>query len=68
MEQNNKNKIIYSLRVAQELIKRGFTPVKIMPNALKPQLKCWMFEWTEEFDAVMSEVLTSIGGGQDNGS
>lgn len=53
------NKIIYSLKVMLALVERGFIPVAQMPNPRFPQYNCWVFEDTEEFEKVLSEVLTN---------
>lgn len=48
-EQITNKQIIYSLKVVNELIKRGFTPSLTMPNPIKPQFNCWVFDVTPEF-------------------
>ena len=57
------NKIIYSKRIMEQLLELGFRPIDTMPNPTKPELMCWAFAWTEEFDAALSIVL----GGARNG-
>ena len=44
----NKKQIIYSLKVMRQLLERGFTPEQTIPNPVKPQFNCWVFEVTEE--------------------
>lgn len=58
MEQKRmKLKIIYARKVCEQLMMMGFRPVDIMPNPLKPEFLCWAFEWTDEFDDALCEVL-----------
>lgn len=51
------NKIIYSLRVMEQLVERGFVPISIMPNPKYPMYNCWIFEVTPEFEKALDEVL-----------
>ena len=60
----SKKQIIYSLRVMRQLLERGFVPEQTIPNPIKPQYKCWVFEATEELQTALDEVL---GGGVRNG-
>lgn len=67
MEQMNeltKNKIIYSKRIMTQLLEMGFRPIDTFPNPTNPQFMCWAFEWTDEFDAALCQVLS---GGARNG-
>ena len=59
-----KYKTIFSLRVRLALRNAGFEPVMETPNPYKPELKCWMYEETEDF----IESLNMILGGKDNGT
>lgn len=67
MEQNNKQQIIYSKKVLDQLLELGFRPIETFPNPIKPQLLCWAFEKTEEFDKALDIVLTDYKGGARNG-
>lgn len=63
MEQiTNKQKIIYSKRVMEQLLELGFRPIDMMSNPTKPEFMCWAFEWTDEFDAALTQVLSEYGG------
>lgn len=53
----NANKIIYSLRINIELLKRGFVPVISMPNPNNPKLMCWVYEKTDRFIATLDEII-----------
>lgn len=55
------NKIIYSANVMTQLVERGFMPINHMPNPKYPEYTCWIFEDTEEFEQVLSEVLGKYG-------
>lgn len=54
---DNKNKIIYTRRIAMELIERGHVPVGTMPNPSKPEFLCWIFAVTPKFERDLSAVL-----------
>jgi hypothetical protein len=41
----------------------GFRPIETIPNPLKPEFICWVFEWTDEFDAALDAVLGGAGNG-----
>ena len=56
-----KYKTIFSLRVRLRLRSMGFEPVMESPNPYKPQLKCWMYEETEELIKALDVIL----GGED---
>ena len=60
----NKKQIIYSLKVMRQLLERGFVAEQTIPNPIKPQFNCWVFEVTEELQTALDEVL---GGGSRNG-
>ena len=57
MQNQYKNKIIYSMRINIELQKRGFKPVLSMPNPYKESLVCWVYEETEDFLIALDEIL-----------
>ena len=56
-----KYKTIFSLRVRLALRNMGFEPIMESVNPYKNNLKCWVYEETEEFIAALNKVL----GGQD---
>ena len=62
MEQDYR--IVQSVRVAKALLKRGFVPKKRVKNLLDPELYCWLFERSEEFDKVFSDLLEDLRGGK----
>lgn len=49
-------KTIYSRWLATELRDKGFEIVKVHANPKKPQLDCYDFEDTPEFEAALSEI------------
>ena len=59
----NKKQIIYSLKVMRQLLERGFTPEQTIPNPVKPQFICWVFEVTEELQKALDEVLGGLRNG-----
>lgn len=64
MEQRNKEqKIIYSKRIMYALLEKGFRPIEGFPNPTNPQYLCWAFEWTDEFEQALSEILGGCGNG-----
>ena len=55
MEQKQiKTKLIYSKRICEQLMLMGFRPIETIPNPLKPEFICWVFEWTDAFDAALT--------------
>ena len=59
----NKKQIIYSLKVMRQLLERGFAPEQTIPNPVKPQFNCWVFEVTEELQKALDEVLGGLRNG-----
>lgn len=57
------NKIIYSLKVMEELVKRGYIPLVSMPNPKFPRYQCWIFAATGSFMADLDQILSSLEGG-----
>ncbi len=57
----DKYEIIYSKRVMNELVKKGFFPVQTLPNPTNVKYKCWVFKNTTEFSEVLHTLLSSIG-------
>lgn len=53
-------KTIFSLRVRLALRNKGFEPLMESPNPYKRDLKCWVYEETEEFRKALNVIL---GGG-----
>ena len=65
MNTNNENeyKIVYSLRIAMYLIKRGHKVITTMPNPEEPQYTTWIFQ----MDGTLEEDFNKIKGGCRNG-
>ena len=57
------NKIIYSFKIMEQLVEKGYFPVRTMPNPKFPKYNCWVFAATEEFNADLDKIL----GGQKDG-
>lgn len=51
-----KTYIIFSLRYANELVKRGFEIVETGINIENPKYKVFYFEDTEDFRAALEEI------------
>lgn len=51
------NKIIYSLKVMEQLVEMGNIPVSQMPNPKFPQYTCWIFQITDKFEQDLDRVL-----------
>lgn len=56
-------KIIYSLRIAMYLIKKGHKVVTTMPNPEEPQYTAWIFQLDDTFETDFEHVK----GGARNG-
>lgn len=68
MEQKqSKAKIIYSKNVCEQLMLLGFRPIETIPNPIKQEFVCWVFERDEEFDKALDIILTNYKGGARNG-
>lgn len=61
MEQRTTTKVIFSKRIMIRLLEMGFRPIDTFPNPTNPQFMCWAFEWTDEFDAALCQVLSVAG-------
>lgn len=55
--------IVYSKRVMTELLVRGFSPIMEVPNPTYPQYNCWIYERSEDFDAVFADLIRGSGNG-----
>lgn len=51
-------KLVYSKRVTEELIKRGFTPLGTIQNPREEfkEYDCWVFKWSEDFQKNLDEL------------
>lgn len=65
MNTNNENeyKIIYSLRIAMFLIKKGHKVITTMPNPEEPQYTTWIFQ----MDDTLEHDFNMMKGGSRNG-
>lgn len=65
MNTNNEDeyKIVYSLRIAMHLIKKGHKVVTTMPNPEEPQYTTWIFQMDDTLEA----DFNSVKGGCRNG-
>lgn len=50
-------KKIFSLRIATELIKKGYEIVDYKPNLKNPKLKVFIFRVEKDFEKDLSELL-----------
>ena len=51
------NKIIYTRRIAMKLIEMGNVPIKMLPNATKPEFWTWIFPVTKKFEEDMAKLV-----------
>lgn len=65
MNTNNENKykIVYSMRIAMYLIKKGHKVITTMPNPEEPQYTTWIFQ----MDKTLELDFNKIKGGCRNG-
>lgn len=54
---NSKFKIIYSLRIHIALQSLGFQYKTEMRNPRKPNLNCWVYQNTPEFQLALKQLL-----------
>lgn len=55
-----EKKIIYALRVMEQLVKMGHYPVATLPNPKDTRYNCWVFEQTKEFERDLTTVLKGV--------
>ena len=58
--QNQKLKVVYSLRIHIELQKRGFTHITEMKNPQNQHLNCWVYAATPDFIAALDALLGEV--------
>ena len=56
-----EQKIIYSKKVMQQLLERGFRPIDTFQNPIDPRYMCWAFEKTEMLENALEQIF--YGGG-----
>lgn len=54
-----KTKTIYTMRMAQHLINRGFIPLAQVPNAKDISKTVWLFAESEDFNQACAEYVAS---------
>ena len=57
-----QKQIIYSKRVCEELMQRGFRPIASFPNLFNPKFTCWAFKISDELRQALDEILGGTGG------
>lgn len=57
MIKQNKTKLIFSMRIASQLIKIGYPVIETLPNPANPQLIMWVFEETPSFKKDFERLL-----------
>lgn len=55
-----ERKIIYSLKVMEKLVARGYLPTATLPNPSRPEYICWVFDVTPEFQKDVDEILGGV--------
>ena len=48
-------------RMLTYLMERGFTPIKVIPDATRVNYKNWIFENSPELEQVIEEYFNSLG-------
>ena len=59
-----KYRLIFSLRIREQLRERGIEPLFELENFEKPGFKCWKYKVNEELSSALDEIME---GGRDNG-
>lgn len=59
----NKTRVIYSMKMAVELIEKGHKVIMTMPNIKDPRYTVWVFSVDETFEA----DFEALKGGSRNG-
>lgn len=51
-------KLVYSKRIAEELIRRGFEPLGLVnnPHQEYKNYDCWVFKWSRDFQKNLDEL------------
>ena len=67
MNTNNEDeyKIVYSLRIAMYLIKKGHKVVTTMPNPEEPQYTTWIFQMDDTLDADFNHIKGGCRNGRE---
>lgn len=52
-----KRRLVYSLYIANELTKRGFTMLEAQPHKDKPNVLVFWFEHTQDFDDTVETII-----------
>ena len=59
-----KYKTIFSLRVRLALRERGIEPIMESRNPYKEHLKCWVYEYTPEFEKCLNDIMRGYNNGK----
>lgn len=59
-----KEKIVYSLRIATELIRRGHKVITTIPNPEEPRYTTWIFEVDDTLELDFEEIKGGIRNGK----
>lgn len=51
-----KEKVVFTRRIAQQLIRQGFKVIRVEPNPKKPELDCYIFAETPEFKTAFANI------------
>ena len=51
------NKIIYTRKIAMQLVEMVNVPAGTMPNPSKPEFLCWIFNITPKFERDLQSIL-----------
>ena len=57
MKEEKDYKIIYSLKIMKELVKRGYFPIQTLPNPKDTRYNCWIFENNEELETIATQLM-----------
>lgn len=63
-EYKDKTKVIYSMKIAVELISRGHSVITTMPNIKDPRYTVWVFGIDDTFEADFEEIKGGIRNGK----
>lgn len=62
-----KTKIIYTQALTIALFERGFEPIEMKQNPVRPEFNCWVFEDTPALQEALSQIMAERNGGSANG-
>lgn len=50
-------KIIYSMKIMEQLVERGYYPEYSMPNPKNSYYTCWIFNISPDFQAALDDIM-----------